>query len=149
MWKKLYLDNLAVYREKMNNYKEKKGQEPHDHDQAASSQLQQDVAATEPGSDESDESDEEEHEEEPEPSPSPEPRKEPSPPRSGKRRRSDVAKAPKGGATESSAPAKSPEKKKRGGPTKKDKEEEAPASARKGTDTKRQKKKRKSDAGEE
>ena len=147
-WKKLYLDNLAKYRQEMSEYKEKKekGVLTYDQDHAASNQLQQDVETAEASQAGSDEDESEDEEEEGEPSPSPEPQKEPSPPRSGKRRRSEGAKVTTPKAAET---AKSPEKKKRGG-AKKDKEEEAPpSSARKNAtgDSKRPKKKRRSEVG--
>ncbi|OJJ86537.1 uncharacterized protein ASPGLDRAFT_166831 [Aspergillus glaucus CBS 516.65] len=158
VWKKIYLENLEKYRQQMGEYKAQKEQKAHEHDQAASSQLQQEATAepSQAGSDDEEENEEEEDEEEASPeseveaSPTPEPRKEPSPPRSSKqRRRSDVAKTSKA-VEESPVAPKSPEKKKRTS-ARKEKEQEtpAPASTRKTTETKRPRKKRKSDAGDE
>ncbi|BCR84242.1 uncharacterized protein ACHE_11644A [Aspergillus chevalieri] len=160
VWKKIYLENLEKYRQQMDEYKAQKEQKAHEHDQAASSQLQQEAIAepSQAGSDdETDQSEEEEGEEEtphqaqaesePEEA-TPEPPKQPSPPRSSKqRRRSDAAKTSKA-AEESPVAAKSPEKKKRTS-ARKEKEQEPPASTRKTTETKRPRKKRKSDAGDE
>lgn len=160
VWKKIYLENLEKYRQQMDEYKAQKEQKAHEHDQAASSQLQQEAIAepSQAGSDdETDQSEEEEDEEEtphqaqaesePEEA-TPEPPKQPSPPRSSKqRRRSDAAKTSKA-AEESPVAAKSPEKKKRTS-ARKEKEQEPPASTRKTTETKRPRKKRKSDAGDE
>lgn len=157
VWKKIYLENLEKYRQQMDEYKAQKEQKAHEHDQAASSQLQQEATAepSQAGSDDEEENEEEDEEEaSPEPeveaSPSPEPRKEPSPPRSSKqRRRSDATKTTKA-VEESPVAPKSPEKKKRTS-ARKEKEQEtpAPASTRKTTETKRPRKKRKSDAGDE
>lgn len=158
VWKKIYLENLEKYRQQMDEYKAQKEQKAHEHDQAASSQLQQEATAepSQAGSDDEEENEEEEDEEEASPeseveaSPTPEPRKEPSPPRSSKqRRRSDATKTSKA-VEESPVAPKSPEKKKRTS-ARKEKEQEtpAPASTRKTTETKRPRKKRKSDAGDE
>ncbi|KAH8422594.1 high mobility group protein [Aspergillus melleus] len=156
VWKKLYADNLAVYKEKMKAYKA--GLPFGDDDSAkAANQLQQDVEGiSASGAEETDDEDEEEEEEaqEPEPEPEqeeeeieesePEPVKEPTPPRStAKRRRSE------GKTKETSTPVvekkESPEKKKRTSARKA--AEELPASARKpAADNKRTKKKRKSEA---
>ncbi|OJJ47785.1 hypothetical protein ASPZODRAFT_131356 [Penicilliopsis zonata CBS 506.65] len=134
VWKKLYADNLAVYKEKMKAYKA--GLPVPEGDQAAK-QLHEDMAVVEPTEEESNDDSESEEDES-----SPEPAKEPTPPPSNKRRRSDAPKTPK---------KASPEKKKRN--TKKDKEEEqpAPASTRKApAENKRAtKKKRKSEIAEE
>ncbi|RHZ64884.1 hypothetical protein CDV55_106487 [Aspergillus turcosus] len=141
VWKKLYADNLAVYKKKVEAYKAGKPWTEDDNTRAAS-QLQQDIAgASASGGEESDEEEEEEETEES----SPEPVREPSPPRSNKRRRSEVK-------TPSKKKDESPEKKKRTSARKgseKDKEEEPPASTRKAAadDAKRSKKKRKSQAG--
>ncbi|KAI9043085.1 uncharacterized protein KD926_004588 [Aspergillus affinis] len=159
VWKKLYADNLAVYKEKMKAYKA--GLPFGDDDSAkAANQLQQDVEGiSASGAEETDEDDEDEEEEvqEPEPEPEqeeeeveesePEPIKEPTPPRStsAKRRRSE------GKTKETSTPVvekkESPEKKKRTSARKA--AEEPPASARKPAADKRSKKKRKSEAADE
>lgn len=150
VWKKLYADNLAVYKEKVKAYKAGKPWTEDDNTKAAS-QLQQDIAgASASGGEESDEQEQEEEADEDEETEesSPEPVKEPTPPRNNKRRRSEV-KTP-------SKRNESPEKKKRTSARKgneKDKEEEPPASTRKaaaaGADAsaKRSKKKRKSEVG--
>ncbi|KAF4216455.1 hypothetical protein CNMCM8980_006653 [Aspergillus fumigatiaffinis] len=147
VWKKLYADNLAVYKEKVKAYKAGKPWTEDDNTKAAS-QLQQDIAgASASGGEESEEEQEEEADEDEETEESsPEPVKEPTPPRTNKRRRSEV-KTP-------SKKNESPEKKKRTSARKgneKDKEEEPPASTRKaaGADAtaKRTKKKRKSEVG--
>ncbi|RHZ51096.1 HMG-box domain-containing protein [Aspergillus thermomutatus] len=144
VWKKLYADNLAVYKEKVKAYKAGLPWSEDDNTKAAS-QLQQDIAGASASGDESEEEQEEEADEEEETEESsPEPVKEPTPPRSNKRRRSEV-KTP-------SKKNESPEKKKRTSARKgneKDKEEEQPASTRKaaGADAKRSKKKRKSEVG--
>jgi len=135
VWKKLYADNLAVYKEKMRAYKA--GLPVPDDDNAkAASQLQQGIEA-EPSEEESEVEAEAEEEEES----SPEPVKEPTPPR-GKRRRTGEFKS---NPVPSPVPAKknSAEKKKaKPGPAKKEPE---PASTRKntGAESKRSKKKRK------
>ncbi|GFF42912.1 isoform b of high mobility group protein 1.2 [Aspergillus udagawae] len=147
VWKKLYADNLAVYKEKVKAYKAGKPWTEDDNTKAAS-QLQQDIAgASASGGEESEEQEEEAEEDEETEESSPEPVKEPTPPRSNKRRRSEVVKTP-------SKKNESPEKKKRTSARKgneKDKEEEPPASTRKaaGADAtaKRSKKKRKSEVG--
>jgi len=140
VWKKLYADNLAVYKEKMRAYKA--GLPVPDDDNAkAASQLQQGIGV-EPSEEEEAEEEEEEEEES-----SPEPVKEPTPPRSGKRRRTGEIKS---NPAPSPAPAKknSTEKKKaRPGPARE------PAATRKFTsaaaESKRSKKKRKVEAGSE
>ncbi|KAF7116997.1 hypothetical protein CNMCM5793_005644 [Aspergillus hiratsukae] len=142
VWKKLYADNLAVYKEKVKAYKAGKPWTEDDNTKAAS-QLQQDIAGASASGEESDEEQEDEEEETEESSP--EPVREPTPPRSNKRRRGEVK-------TPSKKKDESPEKKKRTSARKgseKDKEEEPPASTRKaaGDDAKRSKKKRKSQAG--
>ncbi|GKZ35360.1 hypothetical protein AbraIFM66950_005988 [Aspergillus brasiliensis] len=148
VWKKLYADNLAVYKEKVKAYK---AGLPYSDDAKAASQLHQGIEgaeATEASEDEEQESEEESEEES-----SPEPVKEPTPPRSTKRRRSEGKPAAKEAATPSDKKKESPEKKKRGAAARKEKEqEETPASARKaaGAENKRAtKKKRKSEAGAE
>ncbi|KAH8700547.1 hypothetical protein BGW36DRAFT_374386 [Talaromyces proteolyticus] len=144
VWKKLYADNLAVYRAKMQAYKA--GLAPPEDDNAtADIQLQQSVAAAEAEAEESSSSGgEEEDGDEDESSPEP---KEPTPPPSGKRRRVG------GKANTASSPVvskkASPEKKKTQTPVSKGKKED-PASARKplgSTEGKRNKKKRKSEVG--
>ncbi|RMJ22651.1 HMG box protein [Aspergillus sp. HF37] len=150
IWRKLYADNLANYREKMKAYKAGRPI-PDDDNVKAANQLQQDTAGAK-GSDESDqESSESEAESEEEASPSPV--KEPTPPRSGKRRRSEAK------AVKEPAPAPTPSKKDEGekkkrssgrkGGEEKKKEEEESAAARKSADSKRSKKKRKSEVGSE
>ncbi|KAL1970608.1 hypothetical protein VTN77DRAFT_4252 [Rasamsonia byssochlamydoides] len=146
VWKKLYADNLAVYKEKMKAYKA--GLPIPDDDSAkAASQLQQSVDQADASGEESDEEDES----------SPEPEKEPTPPRSGKRRRAtgDAKSINKDVTSPVSAKKGSPEKKKqqqqqqqqqqKAGAPKKDE----PGSARKSlggaADSKRSKKKRKSE----
>ncbi|PKX89506.1 putative HMG box protein [Aspergillus novofumigatus IBT 16806] len=147
VWKKLYADNLAVYKEKVKAYKAGKPW-PEDDNTKAASQLQLDIAgASASGGEESEEEQEEEADEDEETEESsPEPVKEPTPPRANKRRRSEVKTPLKKN--------ESPEKKKRTSARKgneKDKEEEPPASTRKaaGADAnaKRTKKKRKSEVG--
>ncbi|KAL2841393.1 hypothetical protein BJY01DRAFT_217592 [Aspergillus pseudoustus] len=128
IWKKMYADNLATYREQVAAYKAGKTVDGDDQDQEkdqAASQLQGDVEAAQQSGEES-ESEEEEEEEEEE---SPEPAKEPTPPPS-KRRRSEGKPS-----KEASSPVK-----KRG--AKKEEPPKPPAS-----ETKRNKKKRKSDIG--
>ncbi|KAL2840245.1 hypothetical protein BJX68DRAFT_246902 [Aspergillus pseudodeflectus] len=124
IWKKMYADNLATYREQMAAYKAGKSidHDDEDHDKSAD-QLQGDVEAAQQSDEESEESEEEEEEE------SPEPVKEPTPP-PPKRRRSEGKPS-----KEASSPVK-----KRGG--KKEEPPKPPAS-----ETKRNKKKRKSEAG--
>ncbi|BCS18796.1 uncharacterized protein APUU_11624A [Aspergillus puulaauensis] len=140
VWKKLYADNLATYREKVAAYK---AGLPYDHDDndKAADQLHLDVAAAEGSGDEDEESEDEEEEEES----SPEPAKEPTPPPPTKRRRSEgKPKEASSPVTEKKPRNKSPEKKKRA-PAKKDKEtprKTAPAETGKQT-----KKKRKSEVG--
>ncbi|KAL3463378.1 high mobility group box domain-containing protein [Aspergillus heterothallicus] len=120
IWKKMYADNLATYREQVAAYKAGKADgDDHEKDQAAN-QLQGDVEAAQASADESSESESEDEEEV-----SPEPVKEPTPP-PPKRRRSEG---------KPSSPVK-----KRGG--KKEEPPKPPAS-----ETKRNKKKRKSDIG--
>ncbi|KAI9931670.1 hypothetical protein ASPWEDRAFT_37471 [Aspergillus wentii DTO 134E9] len=162
VWKKLYADNLAVYKEKVKAYKA--GLPVPDDDNArASSQLQQDVAGAEASADESEQDeDEEEHEQEQEPEEeeeeeveeSPEPVKEPTPPRSSaKRRRSEGKPAAKEVASPTVNKKESPKKKRTSARTQKDQVQEedeqqkAPSSARKPAADKRTKKKRKSEAG--
>ncbi|KKK24367.1 hypothetical protein ARAM_000873 [Aspergillus rambellii] len=156
VWKKLYADNLAVYKEKVKAYKA--GLPYTDDDSAkAANQLQQGVVAAEASEEseeeeagEAEEEEEEEveeeveEEEEEEEESSPEPIKEPTPPRGGKRRRSEIrAKEAISPVTEKKARNESPEKKKRGAR----KEKEEPAASRKslGGDAKRTKKRRKSE----
>ncbi|PKY04402.1 HMG-box [Aspergillus campestris IBT 28561] len=142
LYKNIYADNLAAYKEKVKAYKA--GKSFADENAQAANQLQQDVEGATPSDDEASSSEEEEEE-------SPEPVKEPTPPRSGKRRRSEAAKPAAATPKEASTPANkraSPEKKRRGPAAKKDEE---PASTRKtpATENKRAtKKKRKSEAGE-
>ncbi|KAL2797180.1 hypothetical protein BJX66DRAFT_298370 [Aspergillus keveii] len=122
IWKKMYADNLATYREQMAAYKAGKSID-HDEDQDKSAdQLQGDVEAAQQSDEESEESEEEEEE-------SPEPVKEPTPP-PPKRRRSEGKPS-----KEASSPVK-----RRGG--KKEEPPKPPAS-----ETKRNKKKRKSEVG--
>ncbi|PWY95589.1 HMG-box [Aspergillus sclerotioniger CBS 115572] len=148
VWKKLYADNLAVYKEKVKAYK---AGLPYSDDAKAASQLHQGIEGAEATdvSDEEDQGSEAESEEES----SPEPVREPTPPRSTKRRRSEGKPAAKEVSTPSEKKRESPEKKKRGAAARKEKEEqEAPASTRKAaaSDNKRtNKKKRKSEAGAE
>ncbi|KAL1854589.1 Urease [Paecilomyces lecythidis] len=147
VWKKLYADNLAVYKEKMKAYKAGLPV-PEDDSAKAANQLQQDVAAGAEPSDESEESEEEEEEES-----SPEPVKEPTPPRSGKRRRTgEHLKPAKEVASPASTKKASPEKKTKRGAAAQKKEEETPAGRKSiggATDNKRGKKKRKSEAADE
>jgi len=141
VWKKLYADNLAVYKEKMKAYKA--GLPIPDDDNAkAASQLQQGVAAAE-------ESEEEEEEEVPESSKAAEPA------RSGPKRRRTTGEAKSVAAKEVASPAaptkKSPEKKKQqqAAPKSAAKTQEAPSTRKSvggSADTKRPKKKRKSEA---
>ncbi|PLB46683.1 hypothetical protein P170DRAFT_438395 [Aspergillus steynii IBT 23096] len=161
IWKKLYADNLAIYKEKMKAYKA--GVPVADDDSArAANQLQQDVegvsgSGAEETDDDNDDDDEEQaqeqddEEEEEESSPEPEPVKEPTPPRSSAKRRRSEGKTKE-------APTPVPEKKE--SPEKKTKRtsarkaaEEPPASARKpaAADNKRgaKKNKRKSEAADE
>ncbi|KAF7589835.1 hypothetical protein BBP40_003593 [Aspergillus hancockii] len=139
-WKKMYADNLAVYKEKMKAYK---AGLPFTDDAKAANQLQQEADRAEATA--AEESDEEEEEEEEE---SPEPVREPTPPRAGKRRRSE-AKAAKDVASPAENKKASPEKKKTRTPAAKEKkaQEETPASARKApaAEGKRTRKKRKSE----
>ncbi|KAL4806881.1 hypothetical protein BDV18DRAFT_138381 [Aspergillus unguis] len=141
VWKKLYADNLAAYREKVAAYK---AGLPYDHDDndKAADQLHLDVAAAEASGDD-DEEDEEEDEEES----SPEPAKEPTPPPPSKRRRSEgkASKDISSPVVEKKGRNESPEKKKRGA-AKKDKEEPRKSL---GGDNKRSKKKRKSEVGDD
>ncbi|KAL4949921.1 hypothetical protein BDW69DRAFT_173303 [Aspergillus filifer] len=139
IWKKLYAENLAAYREKVAAYKAGLPVDHDDNDKAAN-QLHLDVAAAE-GSDEEDEEQEEqedEEEEEEEEESSPEPVKEPTPP--PKRRRSQGKPS-----KETSTPVtkkgsnESPEKKRQS--AKKDKEEPRKTAS----SDKRSKKKRKSE----
>ncbi|KAL2218792.1 putative HMG box protein [Thermoascus aurantiacus ATCC 26904] len=148
VWKKLYADNLAVYKEKMKAYKAGLPI-PDDDNIKAANQLQQDAAATAEAAS-AEESEEEEEQEAEEEESSPEPTKEPTPPRSGKRRRTGENIKP---AKEASSPSN-----KKGSPDKKKKASNSnpkaePSSARKSTggapDQKRSKKKRKSEAGAE
>jgi len=145
IWKSLYAENLAVYKERMKAYKAGLPMPEDDTTEAASKQLQQSVhlATEEASSDESEEEVEEEQEEA-----SPEPVKEPTPPRSGKRRRATgdrnaVVPSPV-------APKKaSPDKRKRSAGAKKDAEEKskrAAAETPKTASEKRAKKKRRSEA---
>ncbi|PYI05027.1 HMG box protein [Aspergillus sclerotiicarbonarius CBS 121057] len=147
VWKKLYADNLAVYKEKVKAYK---AGLPYSDDAKAASQLHQGME----GAEATDVSDEEEQgsEAESEEESSPEPVREPTPPRT-KRRRSEGKPAAKEVSTPSEKKRESPEKKKRGAAARKEKEEqEAPASTRKaaaGDNKRANKKKRKSEAGAE
>jgi len=149
VWKRLYADNLAVYKERMKAYKAGLPLPEDDTTEAASKQLQQGVnLATEEAS--SDESDEEEREEA-----SPEPVKEPTPPRTNKRRRA-TGDAKSAAAPSPVAPSKkaSPDKRKRATGGRKDAEEKpkrgsAAAGASetpKAAIDKRSKKKRRSEA---
>ncbi|GAT27414.1 nucleosome binding protein [Aspergillus luchuensis] len=146
VWKKLYADNLAIYKEKVKAYK---AGLPYSDDAKAASQLHQGIEgaeATEASEDEEQESEEESEEES-----SPEPVKEPTPPRSTKRRRSEGKPTAKEAPTPSEKKKESPEKKKRGAAARKEKEqEETPARKAAGGENKRAtKKKRKSEAGAE
>ncbi|KAL3472906.1 hypothetical protein BJX99DRAFT_234613 [Aspergillus californicus] len=136
VWKKLYADNLAVYREKMEAYKAGLPFDHNDNDRAAN-QLHLDVAAVEGSDDEDEEEDNEEEEEE---ESSPEPVKEPTPP-PPKRRRSEgkPSKDTTSPVVEKRGRNESPEKKKRGPASKK--EEPTPRRTTK--------KKRKSDVGDD
>jgi len=135
VWKKLYADNLAVYKEKMKAYKA--GLPIPDDDNAkAASQLQQSVAQAE----------ESEEDEAPEPAKA-------EPVRGGKRRRTtgEVKAAAKDVPSPASTKKTSPEKKKQAAP-KGGKAQETPASRKSvggAADTKRPKKKRKSEVGGE
>ncbi|KAL2821382.1 hypothetical protein BDW59DRAFT_150221, partial [Aspergillus cavernicola] len=140
VWKKLYADNLAVYREKMEAYKAGVSLGKDDSDKAAD-QLHLDVAAAEASDDDEEEEEEEqeEEEEEEEEESSPEPVKEPTPP-PPKRRRSEGKPS-----KETSSPVaerKSPEKKRRGAVKK-----EEPRKPLGGDSKRSSKKKRKSDVG--
>ncbi|KAE8396631.1 hypothetical protein ETB97_005685 [Aspergillus alliaceus] len=142
-WKNMYADNLAVYKEKMKAYK---AGLPFSDDAKAANQLQQEADRAEATA--AEESDEEEEEEEGEESP--EPVREPTPPRAGKRRRSEAAKTAKEVASPAETKKASPEKKKTRTPAAREKkaQEETPVSTRKTTAAeKRSKKKRKSEAG--
>ncbi|PYH96356.1 hypothetical protein BO71DRAFT_349181 [Aspergillus ellipticus CBS 707.79] len=148
VWKKLYADNLAVYKEKVKAYK---AGIPYSDDAKAASQLHQGMGGADETDDDSEENEEDRPEEESsesEEESSPEPVRVPTPPRNtGKRRRSEGKPA---AAKETATPAEkkeSPEKKKRGAAARK--EEPTPASARKpAAENKRAtKKKRKSEAG--
>ncbi|KAF7619165.1 hypothetical protein AFLA_000797 [Aspergillus flavus NRRL3357] len=147
-WKKMYADNLAVYKEKMAAYK---AGLPYTDDAKAANQLQQeaDRAETTPAEESEEEEEEVEEEEEEEP----EPVREPTPPRAGKRRRSEAAKAAKDVASPADTKKASPEKKRTRTPASREKkvQEETPASTRKSaaTENKRGKKKRKSEAAAE
>ncbi|KAJ9215331.1 transcriptional regulator family: HMG [Paecilomyces variotii] len=159
VWKKLYADNLAVYKEKMKAYKAGLPV-PEDDSAKAANQLQQDVAAgAEPSVEESEESEQEEEEEEDEDEEeesSPEPVKEPTPPRSGKRRRTGENIKPVASPVSKKA---SPEKKPKRGAAiaaQKKEEKETPKETPTGrksiggaADNKRGKKKRKSEAADE
>ncbi|KAI7971172.1 hypothetical protein EIK77_006988 [Talaromyces pinophilus] len=90
VWKKLYMDNLAVYRAKMKAYKAGLPI-PEDDNAKADSQLQQSVAAAEAEAEEETDSESEDEDEDEESAD--EPAKEPTPPPSNKRRRGG-AKAP-------------------------------------------------------
>ncbi|RJE18067.1 HMG box protein [Aspergillus sclerotialis] len=140
VWRKLYADNLESYRQKMKAYKA--GLPVPDDNAQAENQLQQSAAEADASDRESEQSSsEEEAESEAESSPSP--AKEPTPPRSNKRRRSE------GKTTATPSKKEEPEKKKRG-TAKKDKEEETASARKTGAEPKRTtKKKRKSEAGEE
>ncbi|KAL4961639.1 uncharacterized protein BDV14DRAFT_120298 [Aspergillus stella-maris] len=137
IWKKLYAENLAAYREKVAAYKAGLPVDHDDNDKAAN-QLHLDVAAAEGSDEEDEEQEEQEDEEEEEEESSPEPVKEPTPP--PKRRRSQGKPS-----KETSTPVtkkgsnESPEKKRQS--AKKDKEEPRKAA---GSD-RRSKKKRKSE----
>ncbi|RAL17578.1 HMG box protein [Aspergillus homomorphus CBS 101889] len=151
IWKKLYADNLAEYRKKVVAYK---AGLPYEDDLKAANQLHQGMETGEHSDDSEDEEEEEEdEEEEEEEESSPEPVREPTPPRSGKRRRSEGKPALTKETATPSAKKESPEKKKRTSARKeKEKEDEQPpASARKTAsgDAKRTKKKRKSEVGNE
>ncbi|EED16800.1 HMG box protein, putative [Talaromyces stipitatus ATCC 10500] len=138
VWKKLYNDNLAVYRAKMNAYKAGLPI-PEDDNVKADNQLQQSVAAAEAEAEEETDSPSESESEESDESDIP--AKEPTPPPS-KRRRGGALKTP---ASPVSTKKASPEKKKQSTPPKKD------TSSRKSiggsTDGKRKSKKRKSEVG--
>ncbi|KAE8352925.1 hypothetical protein BDV28DRAFT_134161 [Aspergillus coremiiformis] len=147
-WKNMYADNLAVYKEKMKAYK---AGLPFGDDAKAANQLQQEADRAEvTAAEESDEEEEEEEEEEEvveEVEESPEPVREPTPPRTGKRRRSEAAKAAKEAVSPVETKKASPEKKKTRTPASREKkvQEETPASTPKsrGAENKRTKKKRK------
>ncbi|KAL4763402.1 uncharacterized protein BDW70DRAFT_131656 [Aspergillus foveolatus] len=145
VWKKLYADNLAAYREKVAAYKAGLPFDRDDNDKAAD-QLHLDVAAAEASDEEEEEEEEDEHgeEEEEEEESSPEPAKEPTPP-PPKRRRSEgkPSKDVSSPVVEKKGRNESPEKKRRGA-AKKDKEEPRKSL---GGESKRSKKKRKSDVG--
>ncbi|QGA20550.1 hypothetical protein EYB26_008256 [Talaromyces marneffei] len=145
VWKKLYNDNLAVYRAKMKAYKAGLPI-PEDDNAKADSQLQQSVAAAEAEAEEETDSDSDDEDEDEESAD--EPAKEPTPPPSNKRRRAG-AKPP---ASPVAAKKASPEKKKAAQPA-----QPAPTPAKKDTPSrktvnaasegKRNKKKRKSEVG--
>ncbi|KAL4907309.1 hypothetical protein BDW74DRAFT_123021 [Aspergillus multicolor] len=138
VWKKLYADNLAAYREKVAAYKAGKSvdrDDDNDHDQAAD-QLHLDVAAAE-GSDEDEEEDEEEEQES-----EPELTKEPTPPpTTTKQRRRSEGKPSKDVTSPVVEKKGSPEKRRRG-TAKKDEPRKSI-----GGEAKRTRKKRKSDVG--
>ncbi|KAA8642315.1 hypothetical protein EYZ11_002920 [Aspergillus tanneri] len=149
VWKKLYADNLAVYKEKMKAYKAGLPFTDDDNTRAAN-QLQQDVEGiSASGAEESEEENEngeqeQEQEEEEEEESSPEPVREPTPPRSVKRRRSEAKS--KEVSTPIAEKKESPEKKKRVS-ARKAADKEEPTSTRKAVGgDKRSKKKRKSEA---
>ncbi|PYH78265.1 HMG box protein [Aspergillus uvarum CBS 121591] len=150
IWKKLYADNLAEYRKKVVAYK---AGLPYEDDLKAENQLHQGMETGEPSDESEEEEEEEEGEEEEEEESSPEPVREPTPPRSGKRRRSEGKPSLTKETATPSAKKESPEKKKRTS-ARKEKEtqdEQPPASARKtaSAEAKRTKKKRKSEVGNE
>ncbi|KAL4911745.1 hypothetical protein BDW62DRAFT_196310 [Aspergillus aurantiobrunneus] len=145
VWKKLYADNLATYREKVAAYKAGLPFERDDNEKAAD-QLHLDVQAAEASGDEEEEDQEEEEEEEEEEESSPEPAKEPTPPPKRRRSEGKPSKDTSSPVAEKKGRNASPEKKKRAG-GKKDSKEEPRKSV--GADTKRSKKKRKSDVGDD
>jgi hypothetical protein len=144
VWKKLYTDNLAVYRAKMEAYRAGLPL-PEDDNAKADSQLQQSVAAEVEAEEDTDSDSEDEDDEES----ADEPVKEPTPPPSNKRRRGGAKPA----ASPVAAKKASPEKKKVAQPVL-----PAPTPAKKDTPSsrksvggtsegKRNKKKRKSEVG--
>ncbi|KAL2868834.1 uncharacterized protein BJX67DRAFT_349332 [Aspergillus lucknowensis] len=141
VWKKLYADNLAAYREKVKAYKAGLPFDKEDQDKSAD-QLQLDVEAAQASGEEEEEEDEEEEEEEEESSP--EPVKEPTPP-PRKRRRSEgkPSKDTSSPVAEKKGRQESPEKKKH---QRKEKEDTRKSH---GGDSKRSKKKRKSEVGDD
>ncbi|KAL4928551.1 uncharacterized protein BDV17DRAFT_92072 [Aspergillus undulatus] len=141
VWKKLYADNLATYREKVKAYKSGLPYDKDDNDRAAD-QLHLDVAAAEGSNEDEEEEDreEEEEDEDEEEESEPEPVKEPTPPPKRRRSQGKPSKEASTPVTDKKSRNESPEKKRRGS-AKKDTEKSTASS------DKRSKKKRKSEAG--